>query len=102
MYVVLNLISVKPGHLESFIEHVRKHAARSTAEPGCVRYDVLQDSEDPQVVCLYEVFDDEAAFRQHLEYDHYKEWMDRSRHWRQDEKRIRHVLDYAFRTEDAD
>ena len=101
MYVILNLISVRPENLDQFISGVSEHAVSSAAEPGCVRYDVLQDSVDPAVVCLYEVFVDEAAFRQHLEYDHYKAWMDLSRDWRLDEERVRHVLDYVFRTEDA-
>ncbi len=101
MYVVLNIITVKPEHLEEFTSAVRRHAAASNAEPGCVRYDVLQDTSDPNIISLYEVFVDEAAFRQHREYDHYKAWMECSKDWRDDEKRIRHVLDYVVRAEES-
>jgi quinol monooxygenase YgiN len=60
---------------------------------------VLQDTSDPQIVCLYEVFRDEAAFREHLTYDHYKKWMEISKDWRHGENRIRHVLDYIYESD---
>lgn len=101
MYVVCNLITVKSEHLDEFVAGVREHARNSNAEPGCVRYDVLQDIDDPQVICLYEVFRDEDAFRMHLSRDYYRTWMQISKSWRVSENRIRHVLDYIYRPEDA-
>lgn len=100
MYVVLNIIRVREECLDRFIAAVRDHARASNSEPGCVRYDVLQDTTDPQVISLYEVFADEAAFREHLGYAHYRHWMEQSKTWRHEEHRIRHVLDYVFRKED--
>lgn len=101
MYIVLNIIRVKQQHLDEFVAGVRAHARRSNAEPGCVHYAVLQDVDDPEVISLYEVFEDEAAFRAHLEYPHYRHWMTLSAGWRHDEERIRHVLDYVYRPEDG-
>lgn len=75
---------------------VYQHARLSSAEPGCIRYEVMQDVLDKQTVCLYEVFLDEAAFREHLTYDYYRMWMETSREWRHSEGRIRHVLDYVY------
>ena len=97
MYVIFNLIRVKKDCLEKFITGVREHARRSNDEPGCLRYEVLQDLADPQVVCLHEVFHDEAAFREHLKTDYYKAWMESSKNWRQKRGRIRQVLDYVYR-----
>jgi autoinducer 2-degrading protein len=102
MYAILNIIRVRQEYLDQFLDGVRRHAQNSDAEPGCVRYEVLQDVSDPQVVCLYEVFRDEAAFRAHLEYDYYKDWMARSRDWRHSEQRIRHVLDYVYGPQQVD
>ncbi len=65
-----------------------------------MRYDVLQDISDPQMVFLYEVFENEEAFKSHLTHDYYKEWMAISRDWRHSEERIRHVLDFIYRKED--
>ena len=43
MYMILGIIKVKPEHLNDFVEHVQRHASHSIGEPGCVRFDVLQD-----------------------------------------------------------
>jgi len=101
MYVVFNIIRVKHEYLEQFLAGVYQHARNSSAEPGCVRYEVMQDVSDPQIVCLHEVFVDEAAFRLHLTYDFYKAWMASSKDWRHTENRIRHVLDFVYGPEQA-
>ncbi|MDX1409165.1 MAG: putative quinol monooxygenase [Saprospiraceae bacterium] len=101
MYVIFNIIKVKEEHLERCLSGVRNHACNSNTEPGCVRYEVLQDVVDPHVVCLYEVFEDEAAFNAHRTHAYYKEWMENSKDWRHSEQRIRHVLDYIYRPEDG-
>ena len=92
MYTILNIIKVKPEYLQSFVEHVRRHAANSLREPGCVRYDVLQDESDPSTVCLYEVFESPADLEVHRAQDYYKEWMARSRDWRDGGQSRRIVL----------
>jgi len=97
MYVVFSINRVRAEHLDEFLAGVREHARNSNAEAGCERYEVLQGREDPQIVCLYEVFRDEAAFEEHRKAAYYEDWMERSRNWRHQEERIRHVLDYAYR-----
>lgn len=101
MFAIFSINRVRREHLDEFLAGVREHARNSSAEPGCLRYEVLQDRDDPQTVCLYEVFRDEAAFAEHQAADYYKEWMARSRDWRHHEQRIRHVLDYVYRPEDG-
>lgn len=92
MYVVLGIIKVKPAHLAEFVTHVTRHAARSLREPGCVRYDVLQDADDPATICLYEVFLDETHLHVHHAQDYYREWMAVSRDWRDQSAYSRRVL----------
>ena len=74
-------LTVKPEHLDAFIEEIVKHARRSKDEPGCLRYDVLRDNEDPNLIHVYEVFVDEAAFKAHGESTHNKEWRDKIKDW---------------------
>jgi len=96
VYVVLGIVKVKPEHLREFVENVRTHARHSAGEPGCLRFDVLQDRGDPQTICLYEVFRSEADLEQHRQQDYYKRWMEMSRPWRDHSAYDRRVLDGIF------
>jgi (4S)-4-hydroxy-5-phosphonooxypentane-2,3-dione isomerase len=92
MYIILGTIRVKPEHLAEFLVRVREHAARSLCEPGCVRYDVLQDCDDPHIICLYEVFRREEDLEVHHSQDYYEQWMTMSRDWRDSSTYTRRVL----------
>jgi autoinducer 2-degrading protein len=92
MYVILNLIKVRTEHLSEFVEHARRHGRNSLREPGCVRFDVLQDAADPETICLYEVFRSEADLRVHRQQDYYQRWMEMSRGWRDAAASTRRVL----------
>lgn len=75
---------------------MRVYACKSNSEPGCVRYEVLEDTSDPQTICLYEVFVDETAFQAQMTAPCYMEWMQMSREWRHGEQRYRRVLDFVY------
>jgi autoinducer 2-degrading protein len=45
-------------------------------EPDTVRFDVIRDSSNPNIIFLYEVYRDEAAFEAHTEGPHYKRVME--------------------------
>ena len=96
MYAILGTIKVKAEHLDEFVEHVRTHAKNSVQEPGCVRFDVLQDTTDPHTIVLYEVFRTEADLAAHKQYDYYKRWMSMSRDWRDASSYSRRVLDHVY------
>ncbi|MEP6998756.1 MAG: putative quinol monooxygenase [Betaproteobacteria bacterium] len=67
---------IRPGHLAAFLEAARLDAEGSVSnEPGCRRFDVLQDPALPDRVCFYEVYDDEAAFLRHREMPHFKTYL---------------------------
>ncbi len=64
---------VKPGMLPAFLDAARLDAQGSVGnEPGCHRFDILQDPEVPNRVYFYEVYEDEAAFAAHREMPHFK------------------------------
>lgn len=94
MHAVLGIIKVKTEHLDAFVEHVRTHASHSVREPGCLRFDVLQDRDDLLTICLYEVFRSEADLDIHRRQDYYKRWMEMSRDWRDASSCTRRVLNY--------
>jgi autoinducer 2-degrading protein len=100
MYAVLGIIKIKREHLQDFVENVKRHARRSIREPGCLRFDVLQDRRDPHTICLYEVFRTEADLNVHHEQDYYKRWMEISRDWRDTSSYSRLVLDNIYPPDD--
>jgi quinol monooxygenase YgiN len=67
---------VKPGMLPAFLEAARLDAQGSVGnEPGCHRFDILQDPDVANRVYFYEVYDDEAAFAAHREMPHFKTYI---------------------------
>ncbi len=83
MYVIIAPIQIKEGHKEAFIEAMLDDAKGSVAnEPGCLRFDVIQDAGDPNRIWLYEVYVDEAAFQAHLQAPHFIKWRDTVKDWR--------------------
>ena len=81
MEAAIVALTVKPEHLDVFIKEMVEHARLSMEEPGCLRYDVSQDKEDPNILYVYEVFVDEAAFASHREAPHNEEWRNRIKDW---------------------
>lgn len=96
MYVILGIIKVKPEHLAEFVDNIREHARRSVDEPGCLRFDVLQDTADPLTICLYEVFRSETDLGKHRQQDYYTRWMEMSRDWRDTSAYGRRVLRHLY------
>ena len=75
-------IDVYPQHRERFIEESLLDARGSVnAEPGCARFDVLQDREDPNRFYFYEVYADEAAVEAHLRTPHFQRWERLTKDW---------------------
>jgi len=83
MYVILASIQIKEGFKAPFIEAMIGDAEGSTNnEPGCLRFDVIQDAGDENRIWLYEVYKDEAAFQAHTQAPHYKKWAETVKEWR--------------------
>ena len=83
MIVLMVTINIKPEHKEAFMEEMMGDAIGSNRdEPGCLRFDVLQDNENPNQIHLYEVYTDEAALEAHRQAPHYLKWRDAVANWR--------------------
>ena len=75
MISIFVTIQIKDGMADAFREASFGDAEGSTRdEPNCYRFDILQNSEDPNRFHLYEVYEDEAALETHRNMPHYKEW----------------------------
>lgn len=73
MQVLLVEAHVRPGARERFIAAVRDDAEHSVRdEPGCLRFDVVQDQDDPDRFYLYEVYADTDAVAAHQDTGHFQ------------------------------
>ncbi|HMU38059.1 MAG TPA: antibiotic biosynthesis monooxygenase [Pseudomonadota bacterium] len=74
MYVVVVRIQVLADRVSDFIAATLANAQGTRQEAGNVRFDVLQQNEDPTRFSLYEVYLDEAGFKAHQQTPHYLTW----------------------------
>ena len=82
MYVIHAPIQIKEGHADEFIQAMLLDAKGSVEnEPGCLRFDVIRDENDPNRIYLYEVYKDKAAFEYHLTTPHIKKWQETVKDW---------------------
>jgi autoinducer 2-degrading protein len=81
MTVTIVHVQVKPEHIEAFIRATTINHHQSVKEPGNMRFDVLQNREDPTKFALYEAYDNETAAAGHKETPHYLEWKETVAPW---------------------
>ena len=82
MISIFVTIQIRDGFSDQFKEASFGDSQGSVRdEPGCFRFDILQNSEDPNPFHLYEVYEDELALEAHREAPHYKKWRSRVEDW---------------------
>jgi autoinducer 2-degrading protein len=69
-------IWVVPEKIDEFINATIENHNLSKLESGNIRFDVCQDSSDPNKFMLYEAYTSEQAAAAHKETAHYKKWRD--------------------------
>ena len=74
MLVVHVHVHVKPDCVEAFKEATRLNARLSLLELGVLRFDVLQQQDDPTQFVLTEIYRDSEAAVAHKETPHYPVW----------------------------
>jgi autoinducer 2-degrading protein len=68
-------VRIKPQQRQRFLDAIETDAVRSERdEPGCLRFNVLQDERDENVYYFYEVYKDQAALEAHRKMPHYAIW----------------------------
>lgn len=81
MQVTIVHVSVKPQHIDDFIEASRLNHEASIQEPGNRRFDVLQSAENPTQFVLYEAYESAAEAAKHKGTAHYKQWRETVADW---------------------
>jgi len=68
-------VRIKPELRQRFLDAIEVDALGSERdEPGCLRFNVLQDEKDPNVYYFFEVYRDQAALEAHRTMPHYATW----------------------------
>jgi (4S)-4-hydroxy-5-phosphonooxypentane-2,3-dione isomerase len=82
MHIIVVFFEAKSAHVADLGTALLLQARTSLdIEEGCRQFDVAQDPIDPAGYFLYEIYDDETAFRRHLDSAHYKAFAARVEPW---------------------
>jgi autoinducer 2-degrading protein len=76
MYIVIVHSHIQEGHVERFREVTIQNAEASRKEEGCVRFDVIEQVDDPTQFTFIEMFKSEEAGAVHRETSHFKKWLE--------------------------
>jgi autoinducer 2-degrading protein len=75
MHALVVSLYVKPDMRERFLAAAEDDSTCSVRdEPGCLRFDVLEDEADPNHFFFYEIYTDAAAIDAHRQAPHYARW----------------------------
>lgn len=87
MLVTCVYVHVKPENRQQFIEATLENARNTVQESANLRFDVIQQSDDPNRFILYEVYPDEAGARDHKQTPHYARWREAVAPWMAEQRR---------------
>ena len=67
-------LDIVPAEMDKYLVAIKENGAATVKEPGCRQFDILVLASNPNHVFLYEVYDNEAAYKAHRETDHFKKY----------------------------
>jgi quinol monooxygenase YgiN len=76
MLIIHVQVHVKPEAVEAFKAATLENARQSVQEPGVIRFDLVQQQDDPTRFVLVEVYRTPADQLKHRETAHYPKWRD--------------------------
>lgn len=76
MIVTCVYVSVKPEAVNDFINASVENHKSSVKEPGNLRFDFVQQAEDPAKFMIYEAYESDEAAAAHKNTPHYLKWRD--------------------------
>ena len=75
MLALMVSLKVKPDQRDRFLAVAEDDSTCSVRdEPGCFRFDVLEDQADRNHFVFYEVYRDDAALQAHTQMPHFARW----------------------------
>lgn len=81
MIVTTVHVWVKPENIDDFIKASTENHNESVKEPGNLRFDLLQDANDPSKFILYEAYDSDESSAAHKNTPHYLKWRETVADW---------------------
>jgi len=81
MIVTCVHVNVRPEKVEEFIKAMRENHKASVQESGNLRFDVLQEADNPCRFMVYEAYDSQEAVDFHKTTPHYIRWRDTVKDW---------------------
>ena len=76
MLIVHVFVHVRPGDVDAFAAATLENARNSVREPGVVRFDVVQQEDDPTRFLLVEIYRTPDDPARHKATTHYATWRD--------------------------
>lgn len=76
MHIVHVNMQVKPGCIEAFIKASCENAMNSIKESGVVRFDVIQQTDDPTCFMFIEIYRSPEDVQKHKETLHFNKWVE--------------------------
>jgi autoinducer 2-degrading protein len=93
MIVTFVHIWVKQQYIKDFIEASTENHQNSIKEPGNLRFDLVQDADNPAKFVIYEAYESDDAAAAHKETNHYKKWRETVADWMaQPRKGEKHII----------
>jgi (4S)-4-hydroxy-5-phosphonooxypentane-2,3-dione isomerase len=100
--VVIVRLRAKQPEAAALLARLRQQSRDSLElESQCRRFDVCLDPNDRDRICLYEIYDNQAAFEAHLRTSHFRSFDDDTRDWIDDKQVEIWDLDRQVATRDA-
>jgi autoinducer 2-degrading protein len=74
MYIVQIHVRVKENRIQDFIEASKENAKNSILESGIVKFDIIQQLEEPTKFILFEIYKTDQDSAKHKDTKHYRIW----------------------------
>jgi autoinducer 2-degrading protein len=74
LYVNAVDLDIVPAERDNYLAAIKENSEAAIQEPGCRQFDILVLADDPNHLFLYEVYDNEAAFKTHRASEHFKKY----------------------------
>lgn len=71
-YAVVATYVSKPDQVEALAGHLQAMLEPTNAEDGCRLYSVVNANDDPATFILFELYQDEEAFKAHAASEHFE------------------------------
>jgi autoinducer 2-degrading protein len=78
MINVIVILEIDPARADEFLEVITLNAPESVKEPGCLRFEVNRQFEQPNLFALSEQYVDQAAMEAHYQTAHFAMWKEKS------------------------